>query len=376
MSAVLPARAAEPAAGEALPVRLHALAAAEYAREPSAGLSVAVVRNGRLEWTGQFGLADLNTGAPVTEDTLFRVGSVTKQFTALMLLQLVHDGTVNLSDPVERYLPEIRQVQGRYPHAPPVTLIQLATHTSGLAVESDDPATYAAGSAEGWEASLLAALPRTRYAFEPGTRYAYSNVDYAILGAALARAAKVPYVRYLHQRIFSPLGMTHTVFTPQPAQQGRLARGYVMEAGILNGQIPDRELAGRGYKVPGGGAFSTVGDLAKFMAFQMGYGPDSVLPRDVLLASRDLLVAGNPRLDGGYGVGFQVFPADGFIMQGHLGGLAGYRSLDAFDPGSQVGVIVLRNVSNGAIDPLALGGALIKAAREPQALAGLPPAAP
>ena len=137
-----------------------------------------------------------------------------------------------------------------------------------------------------------------------------------------------------------------------------------MRDGAPDGRIPERELAGRGYKVASGGAYSTVDDLAKFVAFQMGYGPESVLPRQALLASRDLLVSVNGHLDDPHGVGFQIFPDKGFTLFGHVGGIAGYRSLTAYDPMAGIGVIVLRNVSEGAIDPVALGKSLIKTARE------------
>ncbi|MDB5429186.1 MAG: hypothetical protein JWP35_302 [Caulobacter sp.] len=352
-----------PPIASALAGRLDGLAGGAFAKEPVGSLTVGVVRDGRLAWTASYGTADLGTGARAGETTVYRVASVTKQFTALMLLQLVNEGVVHLSDPVSRFVPEIRQIRGGRAGAAPVTLFQLATHTSGLAVESDDATTYAKGPVAGWETALLTALPRTRYAAEPGIRYAYSNIDYAILALALSRAAKTPYVKYLHNRIFMPLGMTHTTFNP-PVPPGQLARGYVIQAGLPHGETPQRELAGRGYKAPSGGAFSTVDDLARFVAFQMGYGPDKVLPRSVLLANRELLVAGNARLDGGYGVGFQVFQANGYVLLGHLGGIAGYRSLTAFDPEARVGVIVLRNISEGEFDPLALGKSLVRAARD------------
>jgi CubicO group peptidase (beta-lactamase class C family) len=366
----LPASALPPV-DAALDARLRGIAQAAFDREPVGSLTVGVVRGGQLIWTASYG-ANVPPGAepgkvaprpaPADERTVYRIASVTKQFTALMLLQLVNEGVVHLSDPVSRYVPEIQQAQNATPSAAPVTLIQLVTHTSGLAVESDDAADYTQGSVAEWEATLLAALPRTRYTAEPGVRYAYSNVDYAILALALSRAARTPYVKYLHKHIFLPLGMTHTGFSTPPAP-AVLAKGYVMQAGQPNGEVPERELLGRGYKAPAGGAFSTVGDLAKFEAFEMGIGPEAVLPKAVLAASRDLLVAGNARADGGYGVGFQVFPYEGHVLLGHLGGIAGYRSLAAFDPADKIGVIVLRNVSEGVIDPLALGKALVSATR-------------
>jgi CubicO group peptidase (beta-lactamase class C family) len=135
-------------------------------------------------------------------DTVYRIGSITKMFTAVMLEQLVEAKKVHLSDPVEKYFPEIKTVQDRFPDAPPITLIQLATHTSGLGREPDDTATYVTGSVANWEKTLIAALPHTHYILEPGTRYLYSNIGFAILGAALARATGEPYTECRHTGAF------------------------------------------------------------------------------------------------------------------------------------------------------------------------------
>jgi CubicO group peptidase (beta-lactamase class C family) len=104
----------------------------------------------------------------------------------------------------------VEKIQGRYDHAPPITLFQLATHTSGLASEPEDLAVYVKGPVSTWEQTLIAALPHVHYQCEPGTQYFYSNVGYAILGATLSRAAGQPYTAYVPEHIFAPLGMTHT----------------------------------------------------------------------------------------------------------------------------------------------------------------------
>src|ERR1700757_3518361 len=121
-----------------------------------------------------------------------------------MLLQLVHEGKVHFSDPVEKYFPEIHQVRGEYKSAPPITLVQLATHTAGLDREPEDTETYVKGSVAEWEKTLIAALPHTKYLYEPGTRFSYSNIGYAILGAALSHAAHQSYTEYVKQKILLP----------------------------------------------------------------------------------------------------------------------------------------------------------------------------
>lgn len=202
-----------------------------FARNPVGSVTVGVVSGNRLIWTRSYGDADMKKHLPADKYTVYRIGSITKMFTAVMLEQLVDSGKVHLSDPVEKYFPQINLVQGKFPGAPPITLMQLATHTSGLAREPDDLQKYVQGPVADWEKTLIAALPHLHYAFEPGTRFSYSNIGYAILGAALARAAGEPYIEYVRKHIFAPLGMTHTAFKLNPVIQPLLASGYQLTGG-------------------------------------------------------------------------------------------------------------------------------------------------
>src|SRR5262249_4860773 len=157
------------------------------------------------------------------------------------------------------------------------TLIQLATHTSGLAREPDHTDKYLKGPVSEWEKVLIAALDQTGYALEPGTQFSYSNIGYAILGAALSRAAGQSYVEYVSARILKPLGMVDSAFEPNDRIRARIARGYVIDRNGIDQETPEREHQGRGYKVPNGAIYTTVADLAKFMIFELGGGPETVL---------------------------------------------------------------------------------------------------
>jgi CubicO group peptidase (beta-lactamase class C family) len=338
----------------ALIERLDTQAAKEFAKDNFASVTVGVVSGPDLVWTRSYGWADIENKTPATKSTIYRIGSVTKEFTALMLLQLVQDGKVHFSDPVEKYFPEINKVQGRFPGAPPVTLIQLATHTSGLDPEPGDTATYLKGPVADWEKVLIAALPQTRYAFEPGLRYSYSNIGYAILGAALSRAAGQPYVNYINQRIFKPLGMTSTFFEPNDGMRPRLAKGYIKEKETIDAETAAREHQGRGYKVPNGAVYTTVEDLARFVAFQMGEEAPAVLKKESLDASFESLVTANPNLQIGYGIGFEVVRLGDVLLRGHNGGVAGYQAQAYFDRSSRTGVILLRNALGGSFNTLSL----------------------
>jgi hypothetical protein len=127
---------------------IDSMIAADFARRPVGSVTAGVIAGKQLIWSKSYGDADMEKKTPADQDTVYRIGSITKMFTALMLEQLVEAGKVHLSDPAEKYFPEINTVQGRFPDAPPITLIQLATHTSGLGREPDNTDTYVTGAVE------------------------------------------------------------------------------------------------------------------------------------------------------------------------------------------------------------------------------------
>jgi CubicO group peptidase (beta-lactamase class C family) len=331
--------------------KIDSMIAADVARNPIGSVTVGIVSAKQLIWTKSYGDADMEKKIPADADTVYRIGSITKMFTALMLEQLVETGKVHLSDPVEKYFPEIKQVKGAFPHAPPITLIQLATHTSGLGREPDDVAIATAGPVAEWEKTLIAALPHVKYEFEPGTRFSYSHIGYAILGAALSRAAGEPYVDYVRGHIFAPLGMTHSTMEWNAQLATHLAKGYqVLGPGNLDSDTPERENKnGRGYKVPNGAIYTTVTDLARFASFEMGQGPDATLKKASLdRFQRQTIVPADIGLTSGYGIGFQVDRRDGYVAFGHGGAVAGYTSALLMNRANGIGVIVF---SNGAANP-------------------------
>ena len=322
----------------------------EFARQSIGSVTAGVIVGADLVWSKSYGDANMDGPVPADTDTVYRIGSITKMFTALMLEQLVETGKLHLSDPVEKYLPEIAQVRGRYPDAPPITLIQLATHTSGLGREPANTATYVKGPVKEWETILLAALPETSYIAEPGTQFAYSNIGYAILGAALARAAGQPYMEYVTEQILEPLGMTHSVWEWNDEILPHLAKGYEVRGpnGGIDAVTPAREQeTGRGYKVPNGAMYSTVGDLARFASFLLGQGPERVLKPTSLERFREFVPA-SAGLTSGYGIGFQVNRRDGYVALGHGGDVAGFHAMLLLNVAKGVGVVVF---SNGSANP-------------------------
>jgi len=331
---------------------IDSMIAAGLARRPVGSVTAGVISGKDLIWTKSYGDADMEKKIPADRDTVYRIGSITKMFTALMLEQLVEAGKVHLADPAEKYFPEIKTVENRFSYAPPVTLMQLATHTSGLDREPGDTATYLTGAVADWDKILIAALAHLHYEFEPGTRFFYSNIGFAILGAALQRAAGEPYIEYVPKHIFEPLGMTHTAFERNQKMLPHLSKGYQLmgPGGQVDSETAEREHeTGRGYKVPNGAIYTTVGDLAHFVSFLMGQGPETVLKSTSLdRFQTQTEVPADIGLTSGYGIGFQVDRRDGYVAFGHGGAVAGYTSMLLINRQKGIGVIVF---SNGAANP-------------------------
>jgi CubicO group peptidase (beta-lactamase class C family) len=332
---------------------VDSLVATEFAKDSIGSITVGVIAGSQLVWTRSYGFADMKSRRPADRNTVYRIGSITKPFTAVMLMQLVEAGTVRLSDPVERFLPEVRELRAMPPGAGPFTFLQLATMTAGLSREPSEGERFWTGPASEWEKQMLAALSHTSYVSVPGTGYSYSNIGYAILGGALARAAGQPYIAWQQSRVLTPLGMDRTRFDVDSSIAHDLAVGYVVNG---DGTIDDRTAAqeirdGRGYKVPNGAIFTTVDDLARFVAFELGRGPRTVLQRETLDDAFGGFVASGPDLEQGYGLGFMAMRRDAYSYMGHNGSVAGYRASMYFDRQMQRGVVLFRNVTGGRQDP-------------------------
>jgi len=335
--------------------QIDAKLAADFDRDGIGGMSVGVVAESGLIWSKHYGYAEAETKRVATNDTDYRIGSITKQFTVLALLQLIEQGKMRTSDPIEKYVPEIKAVQGAPPGAPPITILQVGTMMSGLAREPECP-NHSVGPVSIWQKKVLECLPKTKYQFEPGRQYLYSNIGYATLGLAIERAGGQPYITQVTERVFKPLGMTRSAFDATPLVRSNLAHGYVRPNG---GGAPSRagadaELDGRGYRVPNGAIFSTINDMAKFVMFELGSGPETVLKKDTQGFNYAVVytapTSGNGAMASGYGLGFQVVRRGEVVMLGHGGSTEGYHAAALFHRTSKLGVIVLRNCDSCTVD--------------------------
>lgn len=321
----------------------------EYELDKMGSITIGIVSHGKLVWTKSYGFADMSTKRPANRQTVYRIGSITKMFTGVMLHQLIREGKIHLSDPVSRFVPEINQVHGLPEGAVSPTILQLATMTGGLAAEPDNNRLFGTGPVSEWQSKVTSALAQTRYETEPGTRYSYSNIGFAALGLALERASGISYLKWQRERILEPLEMHRTRFEPDPGIARDLAVGYVVgKDGKIDADEPARELReGRGFRLPIGCIFTTVDDLSRFLAFELGHGPESVLPRATLDNAYAGIVATSADLDVGYGLGFMAQRRGPFMWLGHSGGVPGYTATLYFDREHQLGVIGFRNVTGG-----------------------------
>ncbi len=327
-------------------------------------LSVGVVRDQELVFARAYGLADRENGREATADSLYRIGSITKVFTATLLCMLRDEGVLRLDDPVSKYLPDSVKLPGDPRGAPHITLRHLATHASGLPrqpvnLTPDGDDVYA-----GYTVSqLYEGLGRVELAFPTGSRYQYSNLGFGLLGHVLERAAGRPYEELLKERLLTRLGMMKTGITLSQEQQALVTIGY--RGDDLQDPAPVWDL---GCLAGAGALVSSVPDLAKFVALQMRAGQADVQP----VSGGTLTELRTPqrlteRWKGGVGLGWHVNPTEGIgDVVWHNGGVAGHYSFLGFNLERKLGVIVLTNGARSVDGVAAALLALVADAQTPR----------
>ncbi|MFT4601394.1 MAG: CubicO group peptidase (beta-lactamase class C family), partial [Arenicella sp.] len=231
-----------------------------------ASMSAAIFMDDEIVWSQAFGEANRTTEVIADSSTVYRTASISKTITAYLMMLLVQDGIIKLDDPIKNYLSEIDQIQHNdLSDFTQITFRHLASHTSGLAKEPDLE-NAASGPIEEWEEKVLNSIPTTHMVSEPGEHFSYSNIGYGILGLALSRAAGEPFMDLVDERVFEPLGMENSFFIISEGEEDNIAAGYSVRAftGEIESEKAELEHAGRGYKVPNGGIYSTPTDLARF----------------------------------------------------------------------------------------------------------------
>jgi D-alanyl-D-alanine carboxypeptidase len=318
---------------------------AQMAAKHIPGLSVAVVQDGSVVKTAAYGLSDTAAKTPATLETLYGLGSSTKPFTAVAVLQLMEAGKVSLDAPISRYF------DGLPASWSAITVRELLTHTSGLPnyrplldlAKLSDP-KYSQPNAV---VSLLASKPLD---FPPGTRYEYSNTNYHLLGQLIEKVSGQSYGDYLAQHQFKAAGMTATRLSDPPALLPHQAVGYNWDGKT---RLPNAVFLPSRLDTGDSGLLSTAGDLAKWI---------TALASGNLLSTATLtqMIAPGTLTDGTpvtYGLGLVVSQYKGHPLIGHSGAVPGYSSSIFYFPDSHLAVILLCNLFDGTplTDSMALG---------------------
>ena len=311
------------------------------------------------------GRADLEGKIPATPDTLFRIASVTKTFTAASILALRDAGALRLEDKVSRVLPELASVAAPHRDAPAITLRHLLLHAAGLPRSGP----YAAKEPDfrSTEDEVLEAAQKL--ALDPGVRHSYSNLGYAVLGLAAGRVSNSAYRDVVERRLLGPLGMRATTFDETRFPPSRLARGYVERAG--GAPVARAAAIANGAAEGAGGLWSSGSDLAKWVRFQLAAWPardeadKGPLRRATLRESHTggLEVELTSEAEGdalairarSQGLGWKVERSCAFEhLVEHGGDLGGYHARLWFAPQRGIGFVLLVNAgSNASVDAIA-----------------------
>ncbi|CCK28937.1 beta-lactamase [Streptomyces davaonensis JCM 4913] len=310
---------------------LHRIAVAQSeGRAPS--LVAAVVRDGRAVWHGARSCVD---GEVPDENVQYRIGSITKTFTAVLVLRLRDEGLLDLGDPLEKHLPGTG--------AGEATVAELLAHTAGLAAESPGP--WWERTPGSLRAELSDVLGEQPLLHPVGRRHHYSNPGYTLLGALVEKLRGEPWEDVLRREVLEPLGLSRTSGGPRAPHAGGWAVHPWADAMLPE---PAEDL---GRMAPAGQLWSTTADLARFADFLMR-GDDRVLSAESVREMRTPAAPGEAAdvADGAaYGLGMQIQHRDGRLLAGHSGSLPGFLASLFFSESDDVAAVVLANCTSGPL---------------------------
>jgi CubicO group peptidase (beta-lactamase class C family) len=306
--------------------------------------TVLVVRSGQVLLDAGYGLADRATSTPNGPATIFQIGSVTKQFTAMAIAILVQHGKVRLDSRACGYLP------GCPPSWRPITIAELLTHTSGIANWSTWNLTGPLpGEATDPIAAIVTYAESQSLAFPPGTQAAYSNPGYMVLGEIIEHISGMSYAAFLHRHIFAPLRMTHTgVYQGQATGPG-YALGYLADGSVAPTQLTADSASA-------GAIYSTAGDLYRWDQALITGTPRLIAPHllhQILTVHAPCPYQSCPLpADRGYGYGWFVGGTGRARLLNHSGSVLGFWAYNGFYPARDIVVVILGNLDTIAINPI------------------------
>lgn len=341
----------------ALVQKLDSLAGSGVVENRAVGIAAAVVKGNDTLLLKGYGKADVEWNIPMPADAMFEIGSVTKQFTAVALLQLRDQGKLSLDDDITKWLPDF-DTRGNK-----VTLRRLLDHTSGIKGITEMPEFGHLVNSSFPRDSAYALIKRYPFQFRTGEAQIYNNSAFWLLGLVIEKAAGDTYENYVEQKIFAPLGMTRSMYCNSAEDIERRAHGYMFappapaaqaSAGSSGPRIRRAPTNVHTWPFSAGSLCSTAGDLVTWL--KALHGGKVLSPASYAeLITPATLNDGTPLR---YGMGVGVGPdIRGLKYIGHGGGIAGFVTEAAWYPDAQMAVVVLIN-SNGPIDPGAIGSEL------------------
>ncbi len=309
--------------------RLQALTAREQRDGRLPSLVAGVVRDGELAWAGSRGR---HTGGVLpSADLQYRIGSITKTMTAVLVMQLRDEGKLDLADRLDRHLPGVGYGDR--------SIRSLLSHSSGMQSEPAGP--WWERSAGGTFEELAAAVDDTRPPHAAGATHHYTNLAFGLLGEVVSRHRGKPWWEQVEERILRPLGMSRTSYLPEEP----CAAGYSVHH--FAGTLTEEPAQDTGAMAPAGQAWSTVTDLAEYAAFLLD-GHDDVLSKETLDEMRTPqsgTLAGG--MSGGYGLGLRLLAGGSGTLAGHTGSMPGFLAGLFVDPVRRSAALCLGNGTTG-----------------------------
>ena len=321
------------------------------------GAAWGVIVDGQVAHTGVAGLRDVAAKAPVGADSVFRIASMTKSFTAISILKLRDEGKLSLDDPAEKYVPEMAGMKYPASDAPKITIRHLLSHAEGFPEDNPWGDRQLADTDEQLSQMLRAGIP---FSNAPGLVYEYSNLGFAILGRIVSNVSKMRYPDYVAANILRPLGMTSTTLEPSQVPADRLVHGYRWE----DERWKDEPLLANGSFGSMGGMLTSVRDLSRYVsvflsAWPSHDGPETAPIRRSSLremqhlwspapsaVTRDRTTGAVQLTSGGYGYGLRVAQSCTFrTIVSHTGGLPGFGSVMTWLPDYGIGIVAFGNLT-------------------------------
>ena len=308
------------------------------------GLAVAVVENEEYEWGSGFGMADLENNVPASEQTLFRLGSISKSLTAVGAMELVERGKLDLDAPIQKYCAAFPEKQS------PITTRQVLGHLGGIRhYKGNSQEDAEIGNTKHFEDPIQAGLDffkNDALVSDPGKAFHYSTQGYTVVGCVMEGASGGKYLDFMERNVLAPAGMEHTQADNRFSIIPYRTRFYQKtESGtVLNADFLDSS-----YKIPGGGWLSSAEDMARF---EVAILKDKLLQRKTRELMWTPLKPGDGSKDN-YGLGWGKGDEAGITTYGHNGGQQGTSTTFVVAPEQHAGVVVLTNMESVDSDALA-----------------------